>query len=713
MTRDRKSQPRTKRDPRHDILFEPIQIGPKLLKNRFYQVPQCGPGGSTTPMTQAAHRAVKAEGGWAVLCTEETNVSLDSDQAPLYMGTIWDDDDMRRYALMTNAVHEHGALAGVELSHGGLRTWNRSSRWPNIGPSATAVAGPIHDSSSNIVAKAMELDDIERIKDDYRRATRRAMEAGFDIVYVYGSAGFLPAQFLSPFTNRRTDKYGGSFENRARFFVELLETVRKEVEGKCVLAARISVGRSVEPPFPIEMGDNAEFIKLADDLVDLWDINDADLEWSFRLGGIDSAPSRFHKEGYLAEAIKPIRDLTQKPIVGVGRLTSPDRMAEIIRSGVYDLIGAARPSISDPYLPKKIEEGRYEDVRECTGSNLCIYSVRHHGNSSCIQNATAFEEYRRGWHPEHFSVAANADKDVLVVGAGPAGMECAMVLGLRKMRRIHLVDAAPEIGGHLRWATTLPGMGEWGRIINWRQIQLGKLKNVEIVNNVKLSADEILDYGAEIVVLAIGAHWSTIGFEPETNEVIPGADAALPHVITPEQFVLDGKRPSGKSAVIYDDEGYYNGVGIAQILRSEGYDVTIVSPSSEIASMMSHTKEKFLVHLQLRDQSIKMRRSRKLLSVSPNGYEFENVDGEKEVFRAAGLILITQRVADDNLYHQIMAKKAMWEEFGVEAVYRIGDCLSPRLAMEAIFDGHRLGREIDTENPAVPLPHKRELMLAP
>ena len=130
--------------------------------------------------------------------------------------------------------------------------------------------------------------------------------------------------------------------------------------------------------------------------------------------------------------------------------------------------------------------------------------------------------------------------------------------------------------------------------------------------------------------------------------------------------------------------------------------------------MMSHTKEKFLMHLQLRDQLIKMRRSRKLLSVSPNGYEFENVDGEKEVFRADGLILITQRVADDNLYHQIMAKKAMWEEFGVEAVYRIGDCLSPRLAMEVIFDGPPFwGREIDTENPAVPLPHKRELMLAP
>ena len=166
---------------------------------------------------------------------------------------------------------------------------------------------------------------------------------------------------------------------------------------------------------------------------------------------------------------------TAKPIVGVGRLTNPDRMAEIIRSGAWDLIGAARPSIADPFLPKKIEEGRYDEIRECIGCNICAAGAEYGNQIRCTQNATAGEEYRRGWHPEQFERAANADRDVLVVGAGPAGMECAIVLGKRGMRRVHLVEAEPEIGGIMRWVPRLPGLGEWGRVLNWRAVQLQKL----------------------------------------------------------------------------------------------------------------------------------------------------------------------------------------------------------------------------------------------
>ena len=139
-------------------------------------------------------------------------------------------------------------------------------------------------------------------------------------------------------------------------------------------------------------------------------------------------------------------------------------MAEIVRSGAWDLIGAARPSISDPFLPKKIEEGRYGEIRECIGCNVCIMKAEWGNHIGCTQNATAGEEYRRGWHPEKFEPAANADNDVLVVGAGPAGMECAIVLGKRGFRRVHLVDAAPEIGGVMRWIPRLPGSRRVGAV---------------------------------------------------------------------------------------------------------------------------------------------------------------------------------------------------------------------------------------------------------
>ena len=155
-------------------------------------------------------------------------------------------------------------------------------------------------------------------------------------------------------------------------------------------------------------------------------------------------------------------------------------MAEIVSSGVWDLIGAARPSIADPFLPQKIEEGRYDEIRECIGCNVCISKSENGHHLGCTQNPTAGEEYRRGWHPERFEPAANRDRGVLVVGAGPAGMECAVVLGRRGFEAVHLVDDAEELGGSMRWVRRLPGLGEWGRLVDWRHGQIGLLPNVEL-----------------------------------------------------------------------------------------------------------------------------------------------------------------------------------------------------------------------------------------
>ncbi len=196
-----------------------------------------------------------------------------------------------------------------------------------------------------------------------------------------------------------------------------------------------------------------------DDLVDLWDINVAEAtEW-----GEDAGPVA-HPRGESRAAIRlKVKQHTDKPVINVGRFTNPDVMVEVIRSGQADIIGAARPSIADPFLPKKIEEGRLDDIRECIGCNVCISRWEIGGpRSICTQNATSGEEYRRGWHPERFTPAANADNDVLIVGAGPAGMECAIVLAKRGMRRVHLVDADKEIGGSMRWISQLPGLGRVG-----------------------------------------------------------------------------------------------------------------------------------------------------------------------------------------------------------------------------------------------------------
>ncbi len=684
------------RDPRHDILFEPLAIGPKTLRNRFYQVPHCTGFGVQKPGAQARYRATKAEGGWAAVCTEYCAVSPDSDETPFISARLWDDDDLRALALMCDEVHEHGALAGVELHHSGAHCPRREYRLPAVAPSQLASDYLL------VTPKAMEPDDIRRIQADWAAAARRAREAGFDVVYVYGAHSYLPMQFLSPFYNRRTDAYGGSFENRARFWLELLEVTREAVDGDCAVTSRLAV--DALGPYGVELEEGLAFVRAADGLVDLWDVNvGSALEWSK-----DSGASRFFPQGYQLEWTARVREATAKPIVGVSRLTDPDRMAEIVRSGVWDVIGAARPSIADPFLPSKIEEGRLDEIRECIGCNICIPKADPGGNIGCTQNATAGEEFRRGWHPERFEPAENRDRDVLVVGAGPAGMECAIVLGKRGFRRVHLVDAAAEIGGIMRWVPQLPGRGEWARVLNWRRIQLDKLANVEVIAGAALGADDVREYGAELVVVATGAFWSPVGLNRDTHEPIAGADASLGHVLTPEQVVVEGKEPPGERVAVLDSDGYFMGPDLAERLALAGHRVELVTSFEEVAPFAHETLEQGLLKARLHEVGVRLHRGVVAERVVAGLVAGRDEFGEPFELEADAVVLVTQRISNDALYQELRTDEERLAAEGIEAVYRIGDCVAPQLIADAIFDGHRLAREIDAPDPAVPLPWRRE-----
>jgi dimethylamine/trimethylamine dehydrogenase len=685
------------RDPRHDILFEAVQIGPKTLRNRFYQVPHCTGFGSEKPGSHARFRGMKAEGGWAAVCTEEALVSVDSDFWPVVSTRFWDDEDLRNLGLMCEEAHRYDSLAGIELTHGGAHARAREARVPAVAPSQLAS-----DYDHFVIPKTMEADDIRRVQGDWVRAAKAARDAGFDIVYVYGGHSYLPLQFLSPFYNRRTDAYGGSLENRARFWLETLEVVREAIGEDCAIAVRLCV--EALGPAGVELEEGLAFIRLADHLVDLWDVNVGSItEWSK-----DSGASRFFSEGYQLEWTGRVREATAKPIVGVGRLTNPDRMAEIVRSGAWDLIGAARPSISDPFLPNKVEEGLYGEIRECIGCNICISKAEWGSHIGCTQNATAGEEYRRGWHPERFERAENADRDVLIVGAGPAGMECAIVLGKRGFRRVHLVDAEAEIGGCMRWIPQLPGLGEWARVVNWRRIQLEKLGNVEVIAGGRLDADGVRTYGAEIVVVATGARWAGDGRTYLTHDPIAGADAALAHVLTPEQVMLEGKVPPGKRVVVYDGEGYFTAAGLAERLAGERFEVELVTCLDKIAPVCDETLEGPMLRQHLHDRGIGQRAGVVLTRIEPGRVAATDEFGEELELEADAVVLCTQRLSNEALYLELRADEEALRAEGVEALYRIGDCVAPRIVAEAIFDGHRLAREIDSENPAVPLPYRRE-----
>ncbi|GAB3616457.1 NAD(P)-binding protein [Okibacterium endophyticum] len=681
------------RDPRHDVLFEPIKIGPKVAPNRFYAVPHSAGMGSDKPLSQAAFRGMKAEGGWGVVCTEYAPVSPDSDESPSASARLWDAEDGKALSLMVDSVHQHGSLAGIELTHLGGYAWRHESRWPAIAPSQ-------YPSDFDILAtaKAMELSDIQRVQDDWVSSALHARDAGFDIVYVYGGSD-LTLQFLSPFYNRRTDRYGGTFTNRARFWLETLERVNTAVGTDCAIAIRLSMealrGRGLDDD------EIQEFVELADPLVDVWDVN---LE-STEDGSKDSGTSRFFKEGYQLEPTELIRQTTDKPVVGVGRYTSADRMASLVSAGRLDFIGGARPSIADPFLPAKIKAGRYGDVRECIGCNVCVLKSETGRHLGCTQNATAGEEYRRGWHPEKIELSIRNGTAALVVGAGPAGMECALTLAKRGYF-VHLLDADEELGGHVRWVSALPGLAEWGRLIEWRQTQLEKEDNVEVLLNRPITADEILGYGAEIVVLATGSSWAHDGVTGFNHTPIPGS--SLAHVLTPEDIMVDGKNPAGRRVTVFDVEGYVVASGIAERLVRQGHEVRIITPFPQVAVVSDQTVEGPLVRRNLHNLGVEMVSNNVLTAITDHEVVVANEFGEESSYEADAVVLVTRRISNDQLYLELQERRAEWAEAEISAVYRIGDAVAPRLAADSIFDGQRLGREIDGPNPNVPRPYLRE-----
>ncbi len=709
------------RDPKHDILFEPIQIGPKTLRNRFYQVPHCIGAGSDKPGFQAAHRSMKAEGGWAALNTEYCSIHPESDDTHRLSARIWDEGDVRNLRAMTDEVHKYGALAGVELWYGGAHAPNMESRATPRGPSQYAS-----EFETLTYCKEMDLNDIAQVQQFYVDAAKRSRDAGFDIVYVYGAHSYLPLQFLNPYYNKRTDKYGGSLENRARFWLETLEKVKRAVGDECAIATRFAVD-TVYGPSQIEVEvDGMKFVELADPLLDLWDVDVGDIaEW-----GEDAGPSRFYQQGHQVPWTKFVKQVSKKPVLGVGRFTDPEKMTEIVTKGYADIIGCARPSIADPFLPKKIEEGRYDDIRVCIGCNVCISRWEIGGPPMiCTQNATAGEEYRRGWHPEKFPKTKSKDS-VLVVGAGPSGSEAARVL-MESGYIVHVYDKAEKIGGHINSAATLPGLGEWGYHRDYRETQLNKLvkknKDSQIALGQKaMTADDVLQYGADKVIIATGSSWNTDGNNCLSHEAIPGADASLPDQVTPEQ-IFAGKKKIGKRVVILNADTYFMAPSLAEKLATDGHEVTIVS-GVHLANYMHFTLEYPNMMRRLHELHVEELGDHFCSKIEPGRLEIYNVwgDGSKRTYRGPGvsprdantthrwlefdtLVLVTGRHSENTLWNELKAREAEWAENGIKGIYLAGDAEAPRLMADATFSGHRIAREIEEANPQFALPYKREV----
>jgi len=681
-------------DPRYAPLFEPQKIGPLTAKNRFYQVPHCNGGGYRDPSAAAAMRGVKSEGGWGVIFTEQTEMHHTSEITPFIELRLWEDKDIPALRRMSDAMKTHGALAGVQLAYSGINGPNLYTKEVPLAPTALPIRTFTNDP---VQARAMDKADIRNLRRWFVNAARRCETAGFDLICLYGAHGFgIFQHFLSRATNQRGDEYGGSLENRSRFAREVIADMRDAVGDRMALTLRVSLDETIG-----DLGfSNAEvrdFIAMNADLPDLWDL---------AMGAWEdcSGPSRFKEEAAQEEWVRGIRDLSQRPVVGVGRFTSPDVMVRMIRQGVLDFIGCARPSIADPFLPKKIEEGRIDEIRECIGCNVCITGDMTQGMGRCTQNPTWMEEWRRGWHPEKIA-ARGESESVLIVGSGPAGLEAARAAALRGYD-VAVAEALEEFGGRVTRERKLPGLSAWGRVADYRLFQLGQRANVQMYPGSRLTAAEVMEFGFQHVCVATGSVWRRDGVARQHVVPMP-IDAAMP-VLTPDD-IMGGRMPKGR-VVVFDDDHYYMGGVLAELAAQAGCEVTFVTPSAYVSDWTANTLEQSAIHRRLAGLGVRIVLNTGIAAIGLGRVETAcTYTGAPGVIECDGVIMVASRRSDDALYHDLVARSADWADAGIRSVKVIGDAAAPAPIAWATFAGHRYARELDMPDIGDAMPFRREV----
>ena len=668
---------------KYDILFQPVQIGPVTAPNRFYQVPHASGMTEANPRVRAAFRGMKAEGGWGVVTTGAVSTHPSSDDSPLPFGRLWDDNDIRSHAMMTDAVHAHGALAAIELWHGGASVMNRTSRIPPYSPSGIPWAATHVGFMGNQRPRVMDAKDIRDVIKWQVAAAKRARQAGFDIVYIYAGMGYLGYEFLIEEYNHRSDAYGGSVQNRVRFVRELIEATKDAVGDTCGVALRISLEELRGKPSEHYASEAHEVVTLMRDCPDLWDVK------------MDSSPtdcgaSRFRPEGAHEPVIDFVKKITDKPVVGVGRFTSPDTMVSQIRRGILDMIGGARAGIADPFLPNKIKSGRLDDIRECIGCNICISSWHDGVPVRCTQNATAGEEWRKGWHPEKFRAAGSID-NILILGAGPAGLEAALIAA-RRGYPVTLADRREEFGGRLIFETSMPGLNAWGRVRDYRLQALQQLANVDMYRGNEMTADDLLGMEHSRLVIATGSRWTRFLY---SSLEIPVGQLTKPSVYTPDDLAA-GLLPDGP-VLIYDFDNYYMGGLVAEHLADQGLKVSYATPAGHASAWTFMTNEQPFVHRALHDRNIDVSTQTLLMDFDGHSARLENIfTGAARSMEVQSVVIVGHRQPCDEVYQDLMAREAEFADAGIKSVERIGDALAPGAIVHAVYSGHQYAQQLDS-----------------
>lgn len=669
-------------------LFSELPLRGQVIKNRVVFPPTCpswvgDPQSARFNDLAAPYYEERASGGVGLIIIGGTHVHRSSIAAPLAQPGLWEDGQVPGFAKVAEAVHRHGAKLAVQLRHTGVRGfpqykmdpgYDLGASWYTMAPSQV----PLGEFPGGHTPKELSGDEIEEILDAHASAARRAMEAGLDGVEFHLSHGYLSWQFLSPLYNKRTDQWGGSYEGRLRFSLEALRRMRAAIGPDAFLGFRIN-STSLWP------GDleETDVQQIVGDLQAGADVDFVDVSVGVHHQFIH-APMHF-EGGWEREYAAGIRAVSSTPVFAVGRITTPEVAEELLESGVADAIGLARQLFADPDWVMKVTQDRAGDIRRCVAANHCWKSVSRGQRVQCVYNPAVGRE--RHWG-KAVPLETDDPKRIVVIGAGPAGLEFARIAA-RRGHAVSVHEKDAETGGHVRLQSLLPGRGPYREIARWLEAQAraagGQIHTGCEVTEASL-AELCRDAGADHVVVATGSRVCRDGFQGWTGAALQGADRAC---CVGWDEVLTGQVDLAGDVLVLDDQADLTGPLIAvYAARSGAATVTLVTRWPMVASETVADAYFEWIMPQVYESGVRLLVDHFVASLAEGSATLYNIYAPNRTFEvpADTVVMATARQSVNSLAGA--AQRA-----GVPATV-IGDAVAPRGTFEAVFEGHRHGREI-------------------
>jgi 2,4-dienoyl-CoA reductase-like NADH-dependent reductase (Old Yellow Enzyme family) len=666
---------RSHADEHYPHVFTPIRVGPIEVANRIYFPPHSNPLSSEgAPSSDFAYYyAERAAGGCGLLIHGLPVLPVTiGRQCPYY------EEAVPSFRSVARLVHLNGAKIFAQLHY----WWGNPGQWepnspmrPILGPSARQRFDHF------TVTHEMNVTEIEHVVHAYRRGAHHLALAGYDGVELHMSHGTLAEQFLSPYWNGRTDGYGGDVGARLRFAIEALKAIREGAGSGLAVGMRFNCNEMLPGGWTQEDTRTVLACLVDTGLIDFADLDIAVEPNQMPLG----MPNYFVPKHSNATFVANVRDAAgSTPVLSaLGRVTSISEAEDAIASGICDLVGAARGLIAEPHLVKNAREGREDLSRTCIGWNWCMTATKN-ALFGCAINPESGRERR--WGPRTTASAVRRRK-VVVVGGGPGGLEAARVAAKRG-HEVVLLERRAALGGQLALWASLPGRDGFAAATKWWKDELYRL-DVDVRLGVDATADSVLTERPAAVVVATGSRYASDGESGFLSTPIPGFDRDF--VITPEQVLEDGARPTGK-VVILDDEGINTGAGIAQLLAQGGTRIELITRWMQHAENVVYTLESAFIIPILKSLGVMLVTQTYVKEIGNHEVTLFDVftNEQRVVTEVNGVVLATMRRPIAGLASEL--------DGAVEQLFLVGDALAPRGVAEATYEGHRFARFIGEEN---------------